>query len=83
MGVFKRGNRYYARWRKNGRLIRKTLGPEIKTKAQAAFRKLNEDAWNDRLTWYILNISPQEIGLRSSKINQASIGMIFLSYQRI
>jgi len=51
MGVFKRGNRYYARWRKDGRLIRKTLGPEIKTKAQAeaAFRKINEDRRDNRL----------------------------------
>ncbi len=51
MGIFKRGNRYYARWRKDGRLIRKALGPEIKTKAQAeaAFREYEKDRRDRRL----------------------------------
>ena len=35
MGVYKRGESWYVRWRQHGRLIRKSLGPEVTTRAQA------------------------------------------------
>ena len=52
MGVFRRGDRWYVRWRRDGRLIRKTLGPDIRTKAQAeaAWRKIRQQVADDKLT---------------------------------
>jgi len=35
MGLFKRNDRWYVRWREKGRLVRRFLGHEIKTEAQA------------------------------------------------
>ena len=35
MGIYQREGRWYVRWRRGGRLVRKSLGPGIKTKTQA------------------------------------------------
>lgn len=35
MGVYKRGDRWYVRWREHGQLVRKSLGEDINTKAKA------------------------------------------------
>jgi len=45
MGLFRRGKRWYVRWREpGGRLVRRSLGPEVTTEAQAkaVWRKLEK-----------------------------------------
>ena len=51
MGVYKRGESWYVRWRQRGRLIRKSLGPEVTTKAQAeaVWRELKKRRREGRL----------------------------------
>jgi|GEM_PF-1594572 integrase len=51
MGVYRRGNRWYVRYREGGRLIRKSLGPDITSEAQAraVWRKLERARLEGRL----------------------------------
>jgi len=51
MGIFKRGNRWYIRFKVNGRDVKKSLGPKVKTKAQAenVFRKLQDERRRGRV----------------------------------
>lgn len=76
MGLFKRNDRWYVRWRKDGRLVRRSLGREIKTEAQAktVWRKLQKQRLEGKLG--LLDPSRKTLGDFRKEYVRMRLGMV-------